>query len=305
MAQPQDHIIEAQDTPLVKPLVVVCGLAGSGISTALHFLEDAGYTAVDNLPLYLFDQLISREVEANKRQLVVSIDARTSGFSSVAFLRLITDIRKRLDQRVMLIFLTTMKDELSRRFNVTRRRHPLMHMKGETDLSKAIDKDIHRMKDIAELADIIIDTTGVAPQQLRRQLLLAVGSTAKEPMPIKIQSFSYRHGAPSDSDLVFDMRFLTNPHWVSDLTNKTGLDAAIQDYIQEDPAFERFMNQLKAQLDLILPLYQQEGRSQFTISFGCTGGKHRSVYAVEYVAAYLKSRSYNAQIKHLQLSSEA
>ncbi len=178
------------DHPLSNtPLVVVCGLAGSGISTALHFLEDAGYTAVDNLPLYLFDQLISREVEANKRQLVVSIDARTSGFSTDGFMGLMADIRKWLDQGVMLIFLTTAKDELIRRFNVTRRRHPLMHIHGDIDLGLAIEKDIDRMKDIVEIADLMIDTTGLAPQHLRRQLLLGVGSKATEPMPVFVKSF--------------------------------------------------------------------------------------------------------------------
>lgn len=292
------------DHPLSNtPLVVVCGLAGSGISTALHFLEDAGYTAVDNLPLYLFDQLISREVEANKRQLVVSIDARTSGFSSDGFMRLMADIRKRLDQGVMLIFLTTAQDELIRRFNVTRRRHPLMHIHGDIDLGLAIEKDIDRMKDIVEIADLMIDTTGLAPQHLRRQLLLGVGSKATEPMPVFVKSFSYRHGVPDDADMVFDMRFLSNPHWVSDLAEQTGRDAPVQEYICQDPAFDRFMNQLKAQLDMILPLYQQEGRPQFTIGFGCTGGRHRSVFAAEYIAAYLKNHAYDARLQHMQIKS--
>jgi UPF0042 nucleotide-binding protein len=298
-SEPRDNDIGRQAR--IKPLVVVCGLAGSGISTALHFLEDAGYTAVDNLPLYLFDQLISREVETNKRQLVVSIDARTSGFTTDGFLGLITDIRKRLDQNIMLIFLTTSKSELVRRFNVTRRRHPLMRVNGEIDMNLAIDKDSDRMTNIAEIADLMIDTTGVSPQQLRRQLLHGIGSNAAEPMPIVVQSFSYRHGAPSDADMIFDMRFLSNPHWIGGLADQTGRDQAVQDYISKDPAFDRFMNQLKAQLDMMLPLYQQAGRPEFTIGFGCTGGRHRSVYAAEYIAAYLNSHDYDARLKHLQL----
>lgn len=302
MTSSKSYDIEAEASEAIMPLIVVCGLSGSGISSALHVLEDAGYTAVDNLPLYLFDQLISREVGANKRQLVVSIDARTSGFSTNGFLELIADFRKQFEQNIHLIFLTTVKEELIRRFNVTRRRHPLMQQNGERDLAIAVDKDIDRMKDIAGIADLVVDTTGIAPQQLRRKLLLGIGGNPKEPMSIQIQSFSYRNGAPTNSDMVFDMRFLSNPHWVGDLANHTGQHLDVQDYIQKDPAFDRFMNQLKAQLDLILPLYQQEGRSQFTISFGCTGGRHRSVFAAEYTSDYLKSRSYDAQIKHMQIS---
>lgn len=285
-----------------KKLVVICGLSGSGLSTASHFLEDAGYTAVDNLPLFLFDQLISREVEANGRHLVVSIDARTSGFTSDSLLALMWDTRRRLGDQVMLIFLTTSEAELARRFNAARRRHPLTTSEGIADLASAISHDMERMKGIDAEADLVIDTTGSIPGDLRRRLLQEIGADTHEHMPVEIKSFSYRDGLPDEVDLVFDMRFLTNPHWSAHLAEATGRDQDVQDFIRLDPSFDEYMHHLKMQLDLVLPLYQKDGRPQCRIGFGCTGGRHRSVFAAEYIAEYLRGKSYDIRLTHQKLS---
>ena len=288
--------------PPSKKLVVICGLSGSGLSTASHFLEDAGYTAVDNLPLFLFDQLISREVEANGRHLVVSIDARTSGFTADSLLALMSDIRRRLGDQVMLIFLTTSEAELIRRFNAARRHHPLTRIEGIADLASAISRDSERMKSIDAKADLVIDTTGSVPADFRRRLLQEIGADIHELMPIEINSFSYRDGLPDEVDLVFDMRFLVNPHWSAHLAEATGRDQEVQDFICLDPAFDAFMEHLKKQLDVILPLYQKDGRPQCRIGFGCTGGRHRSVFAAEYVAEYLRGKSYDIRLSHHKLT---
>jgi len=288
--------------PPSKKLVVICGLSGSGLSTASHFLEDAGYTAVDNLPLFLFDQLISREVEANGRHLVVSIDARTSGFTADSLLALMSDIRRRLGDQVMLIFLTTSEAELIRRFNAARRHHPLTRIEGIADLASAISRDSERMKSIDAKADLVIDTTGSVPADFRRRLLQEIGTDIHELMPIEINSFSYRDGLPDEVDLVFDMRFLVNPHWSAHLAEATGRDQEVQDFICLDPAFDAFMEHLKKQLDVILPLYQKDGRPQCRIGFGCTGGRHRSVFAAEYVAEYLRGKSYDIRLSHHKLT---
>jgi len=289
--------------PPSKKLVVICGLSGSGLSTASHFLEDAGYTAVDNLPLFLFDQLISREVEANGRHLVVSIDARTSGFAADSLLALMSDIRRRLGDQVMLIFLTTSEAELIRRFNAARRHHPLTRIEGIADLASAISRDSERMKSIDAKADLVIDTTGSVPADFRRRLLQEIGADIHELMPIEIKSFSYRDGLPDEVDLVFDMRFLVNPHWSAHLAEATGRDQEVQDFICLDPAFDAFMEHLKKQLDVILPLYQKDGRPQCRIGFGCTGGRHRSVFAAEYVAEYLRGKSYDIRLSHQKLTN--
>ncbi len=289
--------------PPSKKLVVICGLSGSGLSTASHFLEDAGYTAVDNLPLFLFDQLIAREVEANGRHLVVSIDARTSGFTADSLLALMSDIRRRLGDQVMLIFLTTSEAELIRRFNAARRHHPLTRIEGISDLASAISRDSERMKSIDAKADLVIDTTGSVPADFRRRLLQEIGSDIHELMPIEIKSFSYRDGLPDEVDLVFDMRFLVNPHWSAHLAEATGRDQEVQDFICLDPAFDAFMEHLKKQLDVILPLYQKDGRPQCRIGFGCTGGRHRSVFAAEYVAEYLRGKSYDIRLSHQKLTN--
>ncbi len=285
-----------------KKLVVICGLSGSGLSTASHFLEDAGYTAVDNLPLFLFDQLISREVEANGRHLVVSIDARTSGFSSDSLLALMRDIRRRLGDQVILIFLTTSEAELIRRFNAARRRHPLTRIEGIADMETAIMRDMERMKGVDAEADLVIDTTGSIPGDLRRRLLQDIGADIHEMMPVEIKSFSYRDGLPDEVDLVFDMRFLVNPHWSAHLAEATGRDQEVQDFIRLDPAFDEYMHHLKMQLDLILPLYQKDGRPQCRIGFGCTGGRHRSVFAAEYIAEHLRGKSYDIRLSHHKLT---
>ena len=287
----------------IKKLVVICGLSGSGLSTASHFLEDAGYTAVDNLPLFLFDQLISREVEANGRHLVVSIDARTSGFTSESLLALMRDIRRRLGDQVMLIFLTTGEAELIRRFNAARRSHPLTRIEGISDLETAISRDMERMTGVDKEADLVIDTTGSIPADFRRRLLQEIGADIHELMPVEIKSFSYRDGLPDEVDLVFDMRFLANPHWSAHLAESTGRDPEVQDFIRLDPAFDEYMNHLKMQLDLILPLYRKDGRPQCRISFGCTGGRHRSVFAAEYIAEYLRGKSYDIRLSHQKLAS--
>ena len=302
MAKPSKQ--RKPDTPPPK-LVLICGLAGSGHSTALHYLADAGYTAIDNLPLFLFDQLISREIETHHRRLAVSVDARTSGFSTEALLGLVADIRRRLGGQVRLIFLTASTAELLRRYNATRRHHPLLATSktNPPDLAAAIAQDGARLASAEAIADCVIDTTGCAPTSLRQQLLTSIGMPSSHPLPVLISSFSYRFGLPETADMVFDMRFLANPHWQGDLADKNGQDKGVQDYILADPAFAPFMDGLLAMLAVALPLYQKQGRPQCGLAFGCTGGRHRSVFAAEYIAQGLNKAkaAYDIRLTHHHL----
>lgn len=288
-----------------KTLLLICGLAGSGHSTALHYLADAGYSAVDNLPLFLFNQLIAGEIETHGRRLAVSVDVRTSGFTASGFIELVADIRRRLGKNMMLIFLTASPQELLRRYNATRRHHPLVASGGLT-LPRAIAHDAEGLASIEAVADSVIDTTGTVPSDFRQQLLAVIGASPPSPLPVLISSFSYRTALPQSADMVLDMRFLQNPHWREDLADKTGRDAAVQAYIASDPAFQGFMAGVMAMLEVALPLYQAQGRPQWGLAFGCTGGRHRSVFAAEYVAQQLREAKigkgkYDVRLTHYNI----
>ena len=281
-----------------KKLVLVSGLAGAGHSTALHFLEDAGYTAIDNLPLSLLDQMIGREIEIAGRTLAVSIDARTPGFNPDTLILLLSDVQKRLGDDVTLIFLVASKAELLRRYNATRRRHPL---EVGNDLKAAIDQDSARMSGIEGIANVSIDTTGSLPTDFRHRLLCSVGASEDSSLPIIIQSFSYRHGIPDDADMVLDTRFLANPFWIAGLAEKTGTDKKVREFIQRDALFDDTISQIIKTLTSVLPRYRDEGRTQYTIAFGCTGGRHRSVFVAEHIAGYLKAQNHDVRLSHRDL----
>ena len=294
---------------LEKPrLVLIAGLAGSGYSTALNILEDAGFSAIDNLPFSLVNQLISLEVETGGRQVAVSLDGRTSGFRVKGLHDLMIDLKNRLPGQVQLVFLNASEQELARRFNATRRHHPLDEHDAANDAARGLADAIHRdwelMAPIGEIADITIDTTGSNPTNFRSLLLsqLGLGDDINPlQMPVFISSFSYRHGIPQDADMVLDMRFLDNPHWQDGLAALTGRDAPVGDFISGNPAFHRWMTALTTLLEETLPRFAQEGRPQFSIAFGCTGGRHRSVFAAETVAQVIRSMGHQVSLNHRQI----
>ena len=283
-------------------LVLVTGLAGAGYSTALETLQDVGYLAVDNLPMAMIGQLVSSEVEAAGKRVAVSIDGRTSGFDASKLGSLVEDLRNRLGDRVRMVFLTASHDELFRRYNATRRHHPLT-ISGEAEgLNEALELDGERMSPLNPIADANIDTTDTAPSDFRRSLLAAVGAAAAAPLPVQVQSFSYRKGVPADADLVLDMRFLENPHWAPGLAGKTGLDKEVQAFIRKDPSFKDGIAHLGKFLALALPKFSAEGRPQFSIATGCTGGRHRSVFAALEIAAMLEKMGHPVQLRHRDIS---
>ena len=281
-------------------LVLVTGVSGAGNSTALKILEDSGWVVVDNLPLALIDPLIAMEVETAGRKLAIGFDVRTSGFDVEPAERLVENVRGRLGNAVRLVFLTASPQDLRRRFNATRRQHPLAQ---HQDLGDAIDHDANRMQAVAVLADILIDTTGLAPIDLRRQLLISLDIESNSPIPVKIQSFSYRHGVPQSADIVLDMRFAQNPHWTEELRVKTGMDEEIDSFLKADTSVQTVIKHFK---EMLLPMLEQmstEGRAQISIAFGCTGGKHRSVWAAEHIRHWLDKNGHKASIMHRELDT--
>ena len=280
-------------------LVLVTGVSGAGHSTALKILEDYGFTAVDNLPLALVDPLIALEVETGGRSIAIGLDARTSGFGADAVARLVRNLANRLGDGFKMVFISAGHTDLMRRYNATRRQHPLGH---DRDLDLAVRADMDRMVDVEVLADIVIDSSGLAPTDLRRALLESLRLDAVAPMPVHVLSFSYRHGLPESADQVIDMRFAKNPHWDDGLRDLTGLDAKVAAFLAKDDVAITVLDQTKEMLSLMLGRMKIDGRPHLTLAFGCTGGKHRSVWAAAQMASWIEAQGHPVRLEHRELT---
>lgn len=280
-------------------LILVTGASGAGLSTALKILEDCGIKAVDNLALALLDPLVALEVEAGGRQLAIGLDARTTGFEIETVKTLVTNLRNRFGDAFKMVFVSASHDDLRRRFNATRRQHPLG---SDLSLEQAIEEDAARMDGIEPFADLRLDTSGSKPADMRRQLLEGLKFKEATPVPAHIWSFSYRHGLPEGADLVVDMRFADNPHWVESLRAKTGLDDEVDAFLNADAAVQRVMDAQKAILSTMLERMSHEGRPLITIAFGCTGGRHRSVWAARHLAEWLAAQGNPVHTVHRELN---
>ena len=280
-------------------LVMVIGQSGSGHSTALDCLEDSGFSAIDNLPLALIDQLVALSVETEKKDLAVGADLRTSGFDEKAIKRLVDNLRNRLQDRFQLVLTGAQPQEILRRYQATRRRHPLLAV--SENLEAAIETDRKSVETIRHLADLYIDSTDTTPTEFRATLLGRLGIAHHSEAQVNIVSFSYRRGLPSVADFIFDMRFLTNPHWQQELRAKTGLDKEVSDFVRVDEAFETFMEGVCTLVSASLPRLREDGRGQITLAFGCTGGRHRSVASANWFAQWAAQQNITAQIHHRDL----
>ena len=280
-------------------LVIVIGQSGSGHSTALNVMEDAGFTAVDNLPLALTDQLVALSVETENKKLAIGVDLRTAGFDPEAVIRLITNLKSAMRDRCQVVLTKASTEELLRRYKTTRRRHPLAELVDS--LEEAIEKDSLSLTSIAHLADIQVDSTGRAPDEFRKELLSRLGLRNPDDVFLTIQSFSYKKGLPESADYVFDMRFLNNPHWQSDLRERTGLDEAVRLFVEADPLFSSFMERVTGLIGETLPSQTGDGRPNVTVAFGCTGGKHRSVVSAQWFARWAKAKALPVSVYHREV----
>ena len=291
--------MQTDDAP--PRLVLVTGLSGAGHSTALKILEDQGFVAVDNLPLSLVDPLIALEVETGARQIAIGLDARTSGFSKTALDTLARNLRKRLAGQFRMVFVTAAHGDLMRRYNATRRQHPLG---AGQSLDAAISADMERMDDINAIADVYIDSTGIAPKDMRRLLLERLNLATDMAMPVHIISFSYRYGLPHTADQIFDMRFAKNPHWDDGLRAQSGLDKDVAAFIASDPVASDVLHNIKNILSKTLVRMQHEGRPHITIGFGCTGGRHRSVWGARQIADWVIEQGHPVELTHRELNAK-
>jgi RNase adapter protein RapZ len=278
-------------------VVVITGLSGAGLSVALKALEDLGYEAVDNLRLSLVPALLE-QADPRRRPLALVIDSRTRDFSAQAFLDQLDGLRRHLELDVRLVFLDCGDEALQRRFTETRRRHPLADDRPVFD---GILRERELLRPLGEAADLVVDTTQLSIHDLKRLLAAAFQLGDQAALQVFVTSFSFRSGLPREADLVFDVRFLTNPHWVPELRPLTGLDAGVAACVEGDPDYAAFFAHLTDLLRPLLPRYNHEGKSYLTIAVGCTGGRHRSVFVAERLTAWLSEQGVKVSVTHREL----
>lgn len=281
--------------PASGRVVIVTGMSGAGKTSALKIFEDLGYEAVDNLPLRLLGGLLQDPAQPTARPLAIGIDIRTRDFDVASLQARLRDLRQTDHLTVQLLFLDADDEILRNRFTETRRRHPA----GEDlPVSDGITVERSLLRDLRSHADILIDTSLLSPQQFRDQITHLFTTTQSPGMSLFVLSFGFRNGLPRGADMVFDVRFLRNPHYDPSLRPLTGQNPLVSDYVMADPAFSGFFTHLTDLLAPLLPRYQQEGKSYLTIAVGCTGGQHRSVATAERLAHWLADRGLHVLVRH-------
>jgi UPF0042 nucleotide-binding protein len=278
------------------PVVFVTGPSGAGRTTAINALEDLGFEAIDNLPLSLLPRLLEGPVPV--RPMALGTDARNRDFSASGLIAAFEQLSDTSDIRPDLLYLDCDPDILQRRYSETRRRHPLAPDAAPAN-GIAVERDL--LGPVRARASILIDTTHLTPHDLRAEVTRLFAPHGSVRMGVTITSFSYRRGLPTGADLVFDCRFLRNPHWDPDLRALDGRDQRVRGYIAKDQRFTAFRDQVAAMADLLLPAFREEGKSHLTIAFGCTGGQHRSVAMVEILAAHLAKTGWRVSKRHREV----
>lgn len=274
-----------------ESLVIVTGLSGSGKSYVNKCLEDMGYFCVDNLPLELIEPLLDR---VSARRVGVVLDVRNPDFAQ-RFPEILGRVRDRASG-TRLVFLDASEEALIRRFSETRRPHPLAQ---DSSLLSALRKEREMLENVRAVADVVVDTSSMTVHELRSFVEKTfIGDPGRARMVISATSFGYKFGIPHDVDLLFDVRFLANPHFIPELKGKTGSDPAVAAYIEKDPETAPFLNKLCEFLDYLVPQFEREHKSYLSIGIGCTGGKHRSVYVAERLAEMLMARGFPVRVSH-------
>jgi UPF0042 nucleotide-binding protein len=272
-------------------IVLVSGLSGGGKASVLRALEDLGYEAVDNPPLHMLEGMVTH----SDSKLAIGVDARTRGFDAAVVLETMERLRANPSLRPELVYACANEPTLLRRYTETRRRHPLA---PQGLVGDGIAREEMLTAPLRSGADLVIDTSELPLASLRRQIERHFGSVSDADdsrLVVSLVSFGYRLGLPPEADLVFDARFLRNPHYDPILQPRTGLDPEVGAYIEADPDFPAFFGKLSELIDMLLPRFLQEGKKYATITIGCTGGRHRSVHLVEKLADHLASRIVAAQ----------
>jgi UPF0042 nucleotide-binding protein len=284
-------------------VVLVTGLSGAGRSSTLRALEDLGYEAIDNLPTEAIERIVTSEAG---RLVGIGVDVRSRGFNPDALLNVVKRLKAQPDLHAELVFAVADDATILRRYTETRRRHPMSPQGRVTDgiaAERALTVPLH------EAADFVLDTTDLSPTALRQWIEQHFGAESdRSPqagLSVALVSFGYPGGLPREADLVFDARFLRNPHYVPALRPLTGRDAEVADYVAADPDFAAYYGGITGLLDLVLPRFVLEGKKYATVAIGCTGGRHRSVTLIEKLAAHLAAQGWRVTVTHRELAREA
>ncbi|XOB91276.1 RNase adapter RapZ [Pseudomonadota bacterium 24LQ007] len=283
-------------------LIIVSGRSGSGKSTALHVLEDLGFYCIDNLPIGLLFPLTreaaTQDAPGRLKKMAVSIDARNLS-AELANFETIYQQLKQTGVEVEIIFLDADEQSLLQRFHATRRKHPLSDDK--TSLREAITNEKQLLEPLSKLADLYVNTTGLSMYELRDMIKQRVAGRKDQELALLFQSFGFKHGVPVDSDYVFDVRCLPNPYWDTSLRKHTGVDQPVIEFLEREPLTRQMVDDVTGFLNTWLPSFADSNRSYMTISIGCTGGQHRSVYVCEQLGRYFRDHYRNVQVRHTEL----
>jgi UPF0042 nucleotide-binding protein len=280
-------------------VIIITGPSGAGKTTAINVLADIGFETIDNIPIELVDRVLSGPDLI--KPLALGIDIRTRGFSAENLISAVNLWKENNKLSVTLLYLECQGNELEQRFNGTRRRHPLSS--GNT-LRTAILKEKDIIKTLRPAADIFLDTSILNPNGLKMQLIKFFNSLSDNEMVITIHSFSFKRSIPVGIDMLLDCRFLNNPYWVAELKDRSGIDNSVGNHIRQDKSWEEFFLKTMELLNFLLPKYRQEGKSYFSVGFGCSGGRHRSVFVTEMIARALRKLGWIITIDHRELEED-
>jgi UPF0042 nucleotide-binding protein len=282
-----------RDNDEVVEYLIITGLSGAGRSQAGATLEDLGWFVIDNIPTALVTKVAELVSSPGSRiERIALVVGRDAG--QLQDLQAAVRSLRDAGATVRILYLEASDEVLLRRFEGTRRRHPL----GREGVTEAIALERERLQPIREAADLIVDTTEIHVNQLRERLVELFSASDSKPMQVTLTSFGFKHGVPSDVDNLFDVRFMPNPYWVDELRPLTGLDAAVRDYVLGQPEAEEFVARVEDLMGFLLPAYAREAKAYLTIAVGCTGGRHRSVAIVEDLAVRLRALGYEAAVHH-------
>ena len=276
-------------------LVIITGMSGAGKTVAVQSFEDLGYFCIDNMPptlLPTFWELVKESGKISRIALVIDLRSRDF-FKEVDSLIATLDNTQLVTTRI--IFLDSSDSVLVSRYKETRRNHPLA---PDGRVSEGIAKERELLMDLRTRAQIIIDTSDISPRQLRERLIKDFATKDYQTFHVEVMSFGFKYGVPIDADIIWDVRFLPNPHYIPELRPQTGMDAPVYDYVMKQPETQAFYSKLIDVIEFCLPGYKKEGKSSVTIAIGCTGGKHRSVAIAERIANHLKTDNYAVNVSH-------
>ena len=294
---------ESQDNR--QRVLLVTGLLGAGKTTALKVLEDLGWETIDNFPIRMLGQLVSLADEAAqgpKPPLAIGFDTRTRGFNPHEIIETVKGFTARGDLSVTTLFLDCAGQELERRYNETRHRHPLA---ADMPVASGIAAERELLEPLRRWADMVISTSAMTANDLSQQVRETFAADSAQKTTITVSSFGFSRGMPPVADLVFNMRFLDNPHWIEKLREQTGKDPEVGDHIRSDVAFAPVFAQIRDLLLMLIPRYEAQGKAYVHIAFGCTGGRHRSVFMAEQIAAALREHGFAPTLLHRNLGSRA